>query len=76
MKCRKYFKLCFTAVHHWVEISSLYLECKVEVWIEGFLIGDHDLTNWVEFVRSICTRLGSKDDVMEELNKLVQEKGI
>jgi len=36
--------LHFTPVHQWVEIASLYLEGKAEVWFEGFLVGDHDLT--------------------------------
>jgi hypothetical protein len=44
-KYRKFFKLHFTPVHQWVEIASLYLEGKAEVWFEGFLVGDHDLTN-------------------------------
>jgi hypothetical protein len=54
-----------------VEIISLYLEGKAEVWSEGLLIGDHDLTNWEEFVRSIYIRFGSRKDVVDEFNKLI-----
>lgn len=54
-----------------MEIISLYLEGKAEVWSEGLLIGDHDLTNWEEFVRSIYIRFGSRKDVVDEFNKLI-----
>lgn len=57
-----------------MEIISLYLEGKTEVWSEGLLIGDHDLTNWEEFVRSIYIRFGSRKDVVDEFNKLIQNR--
>jgi hypothetical protein len=59
-----------------VEIISLYLEGKAEVWSEGLLIGDHDLTNWEEFVRSIYIRFGSRKDVVDEFNKLIQNRAV
>lgn len=40
------------------------------VWRICF-VGDHDLTKWKEFVWSIRTRFGNKNDVVEEFNKLV-----
>lgn len=59
-----------------MEIISLYLEGKAEVWSEGLLIGDHDLTNWEEFVRSIYIRFGSRKDVVDEFNKLIQNRAV
>lgn len=68
--------ILITPVHQWVEIASLFLEGKAEVWFEGFLVGDHDLTNWEGFVRCLCNRLRSREHVAEEFNKLVHDKGM
>jgi len=64
----------FTPVKKWVEITSLYLEGKTEIWYEEFLLRGNDLAIWEEFARAICMRLGSGKD--EEFNKLVQDKGV
>jgi hypothetical protein len=42
------------------------LEGKAKIWFEGFLVGDHDLPNWEGFAISLCIRLYSKKDVVEE----------
>jgi len=53
----------FTPVNKWVEITSLYLEGKTEIWYEEFFLRGNDLAIWEEFARAICMRLGSgKDD--------------
>jgi hypothetical protein len=62
-KCKKFFKMHFTPVNKWVEITSLYLEGKTEIWYEEFFLRGNDLAIWEEFARAICMRLGSgKDD--------------
>ena len=75
-KCRKYFKMHNELpVQQWVEVASMYLEGKSEIWFEGILLGNNDLTNWKELAKALCMRFGSHSDVVEEFNKLEQEKG-
>lgn len=43
---------------------------------KGFLLEGDNLANRKEFIRVICMRFGSRVDVMEEFNKLVQDKSV
>lgn len=46
-KCRKYLKMHNELPgQQWVEVASMYLEGKSEIWFEGILLGTNDLTNW------------------------------
>lgn len=53
-KCKKFFMMHFTQVHQWMKITFLYLEGKVKLWYEGFLLDGDDLVNREEFIRAIC----------------------
>jgi hypothetical protein len=59
-----------------VEIVSLYLEGKAEIWFEGYMCGLDVSLEWEEFSRAICSRFGNRDDIVEEFNKLTQEGGM
>jgi hypothetical protein len=50
------------------------MEGKVDIWYEGFLVWKDDLSNWYEFTKAMCIRFGNQNDVVEEFNKLEQEK--
>jgi hypothetical protein len=52
------------------------LESKADVWFEGFARGNESLIDWEEFSQSICRRFGNKKDVVEEFNKLLQDRGV
>ena len=52
----------------------MHLEGKEEIWYKCFLYGKDDLANKGEFTRAICIRFDSREDVMGEFNKLVQDK--
>jgi hypothetical protein len=38
-RCKKFFKLNTTPFQQWVELASLYLEGKAEIWFEGYMCG-------------------------------------
>lgn len=48
----------------------------MDVWFEGLIRGNEILISWEEFSQSICKRFGGKDDIVEEFNKLVQDKSM
>ena len=75
-RCNKFFKLNATLWQQWVEIASLYLEGKAEIWFEGYMCGLDVNIEWEEFSKAICSRFGSREDVVEEFNKLKQENGM
>ena len=52
------------------------MESKADVWFEGFARGNESLIDWEEFSQSICRRFGNKKDVVEEFNKLLQDRGV
>ncbi|XP_026398913.1 uncharacterized protein LOC113294751 [Papaver somniferum] len=54
-----------------VNIASMYLEGKVDIWFQDYQIGK-PLITWDDFVRDICLRFQElgHDDVVGEFNKL------
>jgi len=72
-KCSKYFSLCKTPPGQKVELASLYLSGKAEMWFNGYVLNRPHLI-WEEFVMDVCARfrdeLGSQ--VVEDFNKLTQ----
>jgi hypothetical protein len=52
------------------------LDENVEIWFEEFMYAGEYLTNWDEFYKAICKRFGSRDDIVEEFNKLIQDNGV
>jgi hypothetical protein len=74
--CRKYFKLYLIPVNQWVEITSMYLEGRVEVWFEGLMASNGEMVSWEEFTKGIYLRFGAKKDVVKEFNKLSQENEV
>jgi hypothetical protein len=72
-RCNKFFKLNTTPFQRWVELASLYLEGKAEIWFEGYMCGVEGVVDEEEFSRAICSRFGNRTDIVEEFNKLMQE---
>ena len=56
---------------YWVKVVSYYLEGKVDVWFEGLVRGNDSLIDWEDFSQDLCRRFGSRDDIIEEFNKIV-----
>ena len=75
-KCRKYFKLNTIPAHQWVEVVSYYLEGKADVWFEGLVRENESWMDWEEFAQILCRRFGSREDSVEEFNKLIQDKSV
>jgi len=73
-KCRKYFKLNTIPAHQWVEVVSYYLEGKTDVWFEGLVRENESWMDWEEFAQILCRWFGSREDSVEEFNKLIQDK--
>ena len=72
-RCKKFFKLNTTPFQQWVELASLYLEGKVEIWFEGYMCRVEGIIDWEEFSGAICSRFGNRTDIVEEINKPMQE---
>ena len=49
------------------------MEGKADVWFEGLVRGKDSHIEWEEFSQDLCRRFGSKDDIVEEFNKLIQD---
>jgi hypothetical protein len=51
--------------NQWVEIASLYMEGKTEIWYESLLVGGNDLTtNLDELLKAVCIRFGNQSDIV------------
>jgi hypothetical protein len=70
-KCLKYLKRHLTPICQWVEIAFIYLEGRAKVWFEGYIHNNKDVANQDDFMKGICMRLDSKENVVEEFNKLI-----
>jgi len=46
------------------------------VWFEGLVRGKDSHIEWEEFSQDLCRRFGSKDDIVEEFNKLIQDENM
>ncbi|KAL4351501.1 hypothetical protein GQ457_06G016560 [Hibiscus cannabinus] len=60
--------------NHKLEVATMYLQGKAEVWFDGYMMHKHRAT-WHEFVVDLCHRFFDKEfsDVIEEFNKLFQQ---
>ncbi|XP_026459437.1 uncharacterized protein LOC113360105 [Papaver somniferum] len=72
-KCRNFFLLHNMSDPQMVNIASMYLEGKADIWFQNYQIGK-PLITWDDFVRDICLRFQEvgHDDVVGEFNKLNQ----
>ncbi|VFQ72987.1 unnamed protein product [Cuscuta campestris] len=72
-KCVKYFMLCRIPEEKKVDLASLYMTGKAEMWYSSYTIGRNNIM-LEDFVVDLCARfkdeLGSK--LVEEFNKLQQ----
>jgi len=75
-RCKKFFKLNTTPFQQWVELASLYLEGKAEIWFEGYMCRMEGIIDWEEFSGAICSRFGNRTDIVEEINKPMQESDV
>ncbi|KAE8685919.1 hypothetical protein F3Y22_tig00111088pilonHSYRG00141 [Hibiscus syriacus] len=73
-KCLKYFSLCSIAEEQRVEVATMYLTGKAEIWFDGYIMQKHHVT-WHEFEADLCHRFCDKvfADIVEEFTKLVQK---
>ena len=76
-KCSKYFCLCKTPPGQKVEIASLYMSSKAELWFNGYAMSRSQMV-WEEFVVDVCARFGDElgSQVVEDFNKLTQTGSI
>ncbi|KAE8710387.1 hypothetical protein F3Y22_tig00110321pilonHSYRG00086 [Hibiscus syriacus] len=60
-----------------VEVATMYLMGKVEIWFDGYIMQKHHVT-WHEFEADLCHRFCDKyfADIVEELSKLVQKGSV
>ncbi|VFQ90413.1 unnamed protein product [Cuscuta campestris] len=76
-KCVKYFMLCRIPEEKKVDLVSLYMTGKAEMWYSSYTIGRNNIM-WEDFVVDLCARfkdeLGSK--LVEEFNKLQQGRNL
>lgn len=75
-KCRKFFEINLISIQQWVEITSIYLKRKTQIWFEGYICNIERMINQDEFSRAVCNRFGSRDDMVQEFNELVQEGNV
>ena len=59
-----------------MEVVSYYLEGKADVWFEGLVRKNESWMDWEEFAQILCRRFGSREDSVEEFNKLNQDKSV
>ncbi|KAL4348329.1 hypothetical protein GQ457_17G014550 [Hibiscus cannabinus] len=76
-KCQKYFALFEIPEEHKLEIASMYLEGRAEIWFDGYIMQKHRAT-WHEFTADLCHRFSDKNcsDIIEEFNKLIQKGSV
>ncbi|KAL4379604.1 hypothetical protein GQ457_02G023110 [Hibiscus cannabinus] len=76
-KCQKYFTLFAILENQKLEIASMYLTGRAEVWFDGYIMQKNRAT-WHEFVADLCHRFCDKEhsDVIEEFNKLLQKSTV
>ncbi|KAE8734899.1 EAP30/Vps36 family protein isoform 1 [Hibiscus syriacus] len=67
-KCLKYFSICGVPVEQRVELATMYLTGKAEIWFDGYIMQKHHVT-WHEFEADLCHRFCDKafTDIVEEL---------
>ncbi|XP_039039589.1 uncharacterized protein LOC120177547 [Hibiscus syriacus] len=76
-KCLKYFSLCNVPNEQRIEVATMYLTGKAEVWFDGYNMQKHHVT-WHEFDTDLCHRFCDRyfADIVEELSKLVQKGSV
>jgi hypothetical protein len=52
------------------------LKRRVEVWFKALILSNKKVANWDKFIKRVHMRFGSREDVVEEFNKLIQERGM
>uniref|UniRef100_A0A803L3P0 Ty3 transposon capsid-like protein domain-containing protein n=1 Tax=Chenopodium quinoa TaxID=63459 RepID=A0A803L3P0_CHEQI len=72
-KCNKYFKLCKICDEQKVDLASLNMVDKAEVWVASYLAGKINV-DWTEFVVDLTARFkdSKSDNAVENFNKLQQ----
>ena len=72
-KCAKYFSLCKIPEDQRVDLASLYMFDKAEVWISNYLTTRKQV-DWGEFVIDLSARFKDdiSHDIVEQFNKLQQ----
>ncbi|KAE8675396.1 C2H2 and C2HC zinc fingers superfamily protein, putative isoform 1 [Hibiscus syriacus] len=76
-KCLKYFSICGVPVEQRVELATMYLTGKAEVWFDGYIMQKHHVT-WHEFEADLCHRFSDRtfSDIVEEFTKLTQKGSV
>ncbi|VFQ92985.1 unnamed protein product [Cuscuta campestris] len=72
-KCRQYFSLCKVPEEQQVNLASIHLKGRAEIWFSNYGQGRNNMC-WDEFVMDLGARFKEDDhnDIVEEFNKLCQ----
>lgn len=76
-KCAKYFNLCKIPDDQKVDLASMHLQGKAEVWFSSYILGRKHV-DWDDFIVDLCARFRGDmgRQVVEEFNKLHQGGGL
>ncbi|XP_074305558.1 uncharacterized protein LOC141640775 [Silene latifolia] len=76
-KCARYFELCKIPEHQKIDLASLYMIGKTELWVHGYLAVRRNV-DWDDFKTDLCARFREETDsnVVEQFNKLHQTGSI
>lgn len=76
-KCEKYFSICKIPDDQKVDLASLYMIDKAEVWVSDYVIGRRNVV-WSEFIMDLDARFRDElgDNVVEQFNKLQQSESL
>ncbi|EEF51214.1 conserved hypothetical protein [Ricinus communis] len=76
-KCEKYFQLYSIPNEQKIDIASLYLGDRADIWYQGWQAQTRS-SDWGKFSEELCRRFGELtiEDVVEEFNKLKQKNSV
>ncbi|CAO2832351.1 unnamed protein product [Amaranthus hypochondriacus] len=76
-KCNRYFNLCKIADDAKVELASLYMVDKVEIWVSSYL-SNRKQVDWEDFKFDLVARFKdtTSSNVVENFNKLYNKTSL
>ncbi|KAE8732994.1 auxin response factor 18-like [Hibiscus syriacus] len=76
-KYQMYFSIFKVPKNQKMELATMYLTGKAEIWFDGYIAQKHKV-NWHEFTADICHRFCDQNcnDIVEEFNKLTQRHSV
>lgn len=76
-KCERYFSIFSIPEMQKVELATMYVNGKADVWLQGYMMQKPSF-NWNELKEAVCKRFGDiqGSEIVEEFNKLDQKGSI